>query len=53
VNQYNSLAFGGGVYPIDSRGLAEWIVRKPGGGSITLTASSAKAGTVVREVKLA
>lgn len=53
VNQYNSLAFGGGVYPIDSRGIAEWIVRKPGGGSITLTASSAKAGTVVREVTLA
>lgn len=52
VNQYNSLAFGGGVFPLDSRGIAEWIVRKPGGGKVTITASSAKAGTVVSEVVL-
>lgn len=52
VNQYNSLSFGGGVYPLESRAIAEWIVRKPGGGTVTITASSAKAGTVISEVAL-
>jgi hypothetical protein len=52
VNQYNSLSFGGGVYPLDSRAITEWIVRKPGGGTIIVTAGSAKAGTVKQEIAL-
>jgi hypothetical protein len=52
VNQYNTLAFGSGVFPLESRAIAEWIVRKPGGGTITISASAAKAGTVTAEAVL-
>ncbi|CAN5600366.1 M14 family metallopeptidase [soil metagenome] len=52
VNQYNSLSFGDGVFPLDSRGIAEWIVKKPAGGTVTITASAAKAGTATIEVQL-
>jgi murein tripeptide amidase MpaA len=52
VNQYNTLAFGSGVFPLDSRAMTEWIVRKPGGGTITISASAVKAGTVTSDVVL-
>ena len=51
VNQYGGMFFGGG-YPIDSRAIKTWIVKGEAGATITITAGSAKAGTITTEVTL-
>jgi murein tripeptide amidase MpaA len=50
ANQYESPSFYT-AYPIQSRAIVEWIVRQPGG-SVTIRASSDKAGVAERSVTL-
>jgi hypothetical protein len=52
ANQYGVLSWNG-TFPLDSRAIAEWIVRQPNGGSVTITAATAKAGTATVEISLA
>jgi hypothetical protein len=42
----------GGVYPALNRAKAEWVVSASSGGSVTITVSSEKAGTVRETVPL-
>jgi murein tripeptide amidase MpaA len=50
ANQYESPSFYT-AYPLQSRAIAEWIVRQAGG-TVTLTATCTKAGTVTLDVDL-
>lgn len=50
ANQYGFLTWGG-VFPIDSRAIATWVVRQAGG-KVTITASTAKAGTTSTTIDL-
>jgi hypothetical protein len=53
VNQYGAMAFGGNaVSGIHSRAIAEWVVSQPGGGTVTVTASTPKAGKATVEITL-
>lgn len=52
ANQFESVSFYQ-AYPITSRKLLEWVVRKPSAGTVTVTVSSTKAGTVSHEFDLA
>jgi murein tripeptide amidase MpaA len=51
ANQYGVLSWNG-TFPLDSRAIAEWIIRQPNGGSVTITAATAKAGSKTVEVPL-
>jgi murein tripeptide amidase MpaA len=50
ANQYGVLSWNG-TFPLDSRAIAEWIIRQKGG-SVTVTAATAKAGSQTVEVPL-
>lgn len=50
ANQFGAPSFSNG-YPLQSRAIVEWIVRQSGG-SVTVTVSSAKAGTSSVEIEL-
>jgi hypothetical protein len=53
VNQYGAMAFGGNaVSGVHSRAIAEWVVSQPGGGAVTVTASTPKAGKATVEITL-
>jgi hypothetical protein len=51
ANTFGQLSFND-VYPILNSAKAEWIVRQPAGTSVTVTASTAKAGTARAEITL-
>jgi murein tripeptide amidase MpaA len=51
ANTFGQLSFND-VYPILNRASAEWIVRQPAGTAVTVTASTAKAGTARTEIML-
>lgn len=51
ANQYGVLSWGG-TFGIESRARAEWVVRAPRGGTVTVTATSDKAGKVSRAISL-
>jgi hypothetical protein len=51
ANQYESVSFYQ-AYPIASRALAEWVVRDPNAGSVTVKAECAKAGTISLDLAL-
>jgi murein tripeptide amidase MpaA len=50
ANQYGFLSWGG-VFPIDSRAIVTWVLRQSGG-SVYVSAGTAKAGTVTAEIAL-
>ena len=50
ANQYGVLSWNG-TFGIESRAIAEWVVRQSGG-SVTVTAQTAKAGKVSAEIAL-
>jgi murein tripeptide amidase MpaA len=51
ANIFGQLSFND-VYPVLNRAKAEWIVRQPAGTTVTVTATTAKAGTTRATIKL-
>jgi hypothetical protein len=51
ANQYDVLSWAG-AFGIESRAIVEWVIKQPGGGTVTVTAGTAKAGTAKAEIAL-
>ena len=52
ANQYESASFYS-AYPIQSRAIAEWVVRMPVAGSVTVSAEATKAGRITIDLPVA